>query len=76
MSGIGAKEIISWVYKYFSSKIEKEKKQQAKEAGMIRNEVSGAEVCNSLFYNQKGMQRVASPDTTSFVSDLDLWPKN
>ena len=32
----------------FSSKIEKEKKQLAKDAGMIRTEVSGAEVGNAL----------------------------
>ncbi|KAK3088884.1 hypothetical protein FSP39_024982 [Pinctada imbricata] len=38
------------------SKIEKEKKQQAKEAGMIRNEVSGAEIAEDMEKERKVFQ--------------------
>ena len=37
----------------FSTKIEKEKKQQAKEAGMVRTEVSGHEVILNQQYSYK-----------------------
>ena len=39
-----AGELFQWYCCVSSSKIEKEKKQQAEKAGMVRTEISGAEV--------------------------------